>query len=117
MNKLKILEKAEMNQGLTERDVKLYESMVKPQTQLYGKYATLRLMFLQQKGTDWIIEDLPEYLKSVDRQATELYERLYGKLSASERFKKTGEYIKDVQIEAEKQRFIEEEIYNEIIYV
>ena len=117
MNKLKILEKAEMNQALTERDVKLYESMVKPKTQLYGKYATLRLMFLQEKGADWVIADLPEYLKGIDRQATELYERLYVKLSASERFKKTGEYIKDVQIEAEKQRFIEEEIYNEIIYV
>ena len=117
MNKLKILEKVEAKQGLTEREVKQYESIVKTQTQLYGKYATLRLMFLKEKGTDWVIEDLPEYLKNVDRQANELYERLYVKLSASERFKKTGEYIKDVQLETEKQRLIEEEIYNEIIYI
>ena len=117
MNKLKILEKVEEKQGLTEKEVKQYENLVKPTNQLYGKYATLRLKFLQEKGTDWVIEDLTEYLKGVDRQATELYERLYIKLSASKRFAKTGEYVKDVQIETEKQRLIEEEIYNEIIYV
>lgn len=42
---------------------------------------------------------------------------MYEKLSKDERFKRTGDYIKDVQLENEKKRLIEEEILNEIIYV
>ena len=42
---------------------------------------------------------------------------MYNKLSNSGRFKKTGEYMKDLQIETEKQRLIEEEILNELVYV
>ena len=42
---------------------------------------------------------------------------MYNKLSKSERFKKTGDFMKDLQIETEKQKLIEEEILTELVYV
>ena len=60
---------------------------------------------------------LPEYLHNVDKQADILYMTMYNKLSKAERFKKTGEFMKDLQIETEKQRLIEEEILNELVYI
>ena len=44
---------------------------------------------------------LPEYLHGIDRQAADLYDTMYAKLSKSKRFKKTGNFIKDLQIETE----------------
>ena len=43
--------------------------------------------------------------------------KMYEKLSNSPKFSKTGEYVHDLQVETEKQRIIEEEILNEIVYV
>ena len=60
---------------------------------------------------------MPEYLHGIDRQAQRLYDTMYAKLSASEQFKKTGDFIKDLQIETEIQHRIDEEILNELIYV
>lgn len=56
-------------------------------------------------------------IHATDKAANELYDIMYEKLSSDERFKRTGDYIKDVQLENEKKRLIEEEILNEIIYV
>lgn len=66
---------------------------------------------------DWTIVDFPTLLHATDKAANELYDVMYEKLSSDERFKRTGDYIKDVQLENEKKRLIEEEILNEIIYV
>lgn len=66
---------------------------------------------------DWTIVDLPTLLHDTDKAANELYDVMHEKLSSDERFKRTGDYIKDVQLENEKKRLIEEEILNELIYV
>ena len=60
---------------------------------------------------------LPEYLHNVDKQADRLYMTMYNKLSKSERFKKTGNFMKDLKIETEKQKLIEEEILTELVCV
>lgn len=59
---------------------------------------------------DWTIVALPTLLHSTDKAANELYDVMYEKLSKDERFKRTGDYIKDVQLDNEKKRLIEEEI-------
>lgn len=66
---------------------------------------------------DWTIVALPTLLHATDKAANKLYDVMYEKLSNEGRFKRTGDYIKDVQLENEKKRLIEEEILNEIIYV
>lgn len=60
---------------------------------------------------------MPEYLHGIDEQAANMYDTLYEKLSKSEQFKRTGVFMKDLQIETEKKRIIEEEILNELVYV
>jgi hypothetical protein len=60
---------------------------------------------------------LPEYLHNIDKQADELYMVMYEKLSASERFKRTGDFMTDLKRLTEMQHLIEEEILNEIVYV
>lgn len=116
MNMTEIVRKAQAGEGMTVEEVKAYQASVKQEPQVYGKYGTLKLQYLKEKGIDWTIVNLPEYLHGVDRQADELYEVMYAKLSASEQYKKTGNYIKDLQIETEIQRRIEEEILNELVY-
>ena len=91
--------------------------MVDKKPQVYGKWGTLKKQYLEENGIDWTIENLPEYLHGIDRQAERLYETIYAKLSASEQYKKTGEFLKDLQIETEIKHRIEEEILNELIYV
>ena len=117
MNKTEILRKAQSDEGMTVAEIKAYQKMVQPKPQVYGKYGTLKLQYLKDKGIDWTIADLPEYLHGIDRQAERLYETMYAKLSASEQYKKTGEFMKDLQIETEIKRRIEEEILTELIYV
>ena len=46
-----------------------------------------------------------------------MYQVMYEKLSTSEQFKKTGEFLHDLQVETEIARRIEEEILNELVYV
>lgn len=117
MNNAEILRKAERGEGLTAEEVLQYQKLVKPQKHVYGKYGTLKRKYLEDKGIDWTIANLPEYLHEVDRQADRMYEVMYEKLSKSEKYKKTGDFIKDLQIETEIRNLIEEEILNEIVYV
>ena len=66
---------------------------------------------------NWTIADLPTLLHATDKAANKLWDFMYKKISRQERFQRTGDYIRDVQLENEKKRLIEEEILNEIIYV
>lgn len=46
-----------------------------------------------------------------------MYEVMHAKLSKLEQYKKTGDFIKDLQIETEIKNPIEEEILTELVYV
>ena len=117
MNKAKVMRKAEAGEGLTVAEIKVYQKAVKPEKHVYGKYGTLAKQYLEDKGIDWTIANLPEYLHGVDKAAEELYGVLWDKLSKNEGYCRTGIYLEDVKrINAMKQ-VIEEEILNEIVYV
>ena len=113
MNKAKIILKVEAGEGLTVAEIKVYQKAVKPERHVYGKYGTLAKRYLEDKGIDWTIVNLPEYLHGVDKAADELYE----KFSKEERFKKSADFMENLKRETEMQRLIEEEILNEIVYV
>ena len=117
MNVEAVIKKAESNEGLTVKEIKVYQRVVKPVKHVYGKYGTLAKQYLEDKGLDWTIANLPEYLHGVDRAADELYETMYEKFSKEERFKKSGDFMENLKRETEMQRLIEEEILNEIVYV
>ena len=117
MNRAEILRKAEANEGLTVKEIKIYQKTVKPEKHVYGKYGNLSKQYLIDKGIDWTIANLPEYLHGVDRQADELYDTMYEKLSKQERFRKTGDFMENLKRETEMQQLIEEEILSEIVYV
>lgn len=117
MNKVKVVQKAEAGEGLTVVEIKVYQKTVKPEKQVYGKYGTLAKQYLEDKGIDWTVANLPEYLHGVDKAANELYETMYGKLSKEECFKKSEDFMENLKREKEMQRLIEEEILNEIVYV
>lgn len=111
-----VILKAERGEGLTVEEIKIYHKAVKPVKQVYGKYGILKKRYLEEKGIDWTIADLPTYLHDVDQQASELYETMFAKLSQDERFKRTGDFLEDYRRQTEVQRLIEEEILNEIVY-
>lgn len=117
MNVEAVIKKAESDEGLTVKEIKVYQKAVKPVKHVYGKYGTLAKRYLEDKGLDWTIANLPEYLHGVDIAADELYETMYEKFSKEERFKKSGDFIENLKRETEMQRLIEEEILNEIVYV
>lgn len=117
MNVEAIIKKAESDEGLTVKEIKVYQKAVKPVKHVYGKYGTLAKRYLEDKGLDWTIANLPEYLHGVDKAADELYETMYEKFSKEERFKKSADFIENLKRETEMQRLIEEEILNEIVYV
>ena len=117
MNKAKVMRKAEAGEGLTVAEIKVYQKAVKPEKQVYGKYGTLAKRYLEDKGIDWTIANLPEYLHGVDKSADDLYETLYEKFSKEERFRRSGDFMENLKRQTEKQRLIEEEILNEIVYV
>ena len=120
MNKRELLKKVKANEGLTVEEIIEYQKIVKPVKHVYGKYGNLPLEYLKEHnvGKYWSLAGhLPEYLHNVDKQADRLYMKMYEKLSNSPKFSKTGEYVHDLQVETEKQRIIEEEILNEIVYV
>ena len=117
MNVEEVIKKAESDEGLTVKEIKIYQKAVKPVKHVYGKYGTLAKRYLEDKGLDWTIANLPEYLHGVDRAADELYETMYEKFSKEERFKKSGDFMENLKRETEMQRLIEEEILNEIVYV
>ena len=98
-------------------EIKVYQKTVKPEKQVYGKYGTLVKRYLEDKGIDWTIANLPEYLHGVDKAAEDLYETLYEKFSKEARFCKSEDFMGNLKRETEMQRLIEEEILNEIVYV
>ena len=117
MNVEAVIKKAESDEGLTVKEIKVYQKAVKPVKHVYGKYGTLAKRYLEDKGLDWTIANLPEYLHGVDKAADELYETIYEKFSKEERFKKSADFMENMKRETEMQRLIEEEILNEIVYV
>ena len=117
MNKKTVMQKAEAGEGLTVAKIKFYQKEVKAKKHVYGKYGTLAKQYLEDKGIDWTIANLPEYLHGVDKAANELYETMYGKLSKEERFRKSEDFMENLKREKEMQWLIEEEILNEIVYV
>lgn len=117
MNVEAVIKKAESDEGLTVKEIKVYQKAVKPVKHVYGKYGTLAKRYLEDKGLDWTIANIPEYLHGVDKAADELYEMMYEKFSKEERFKKSADFMENLKRETEMQRLIEEEILNEIVYV
>ena len=119
MNAQEIIAKADRGEGLTEEEIRVYCEAVKPVKHTYGKYGTLAKKYLEEEnvGKYWAIENLPEYLHGIDRQADELYETMYAKLSQDERYKRTGNFMEDYRRQTEIQRLIEEEILSELVYV
>ncbi len=111
-----VILKAEQGQGLTVDEIKIYLATVKPFQHVYGKYGTLKMKYLEEKGIDWTIADLPTYLHGVDEQANELYETMRTKLEKDERYKRTGDFMEDYRRQTEMNSLIEEEILNEIVY-
>lgn len=116
MTDKELLAKAEANEGLTVNEIKRYKKLVKPQKHVYGKYGTLKRKYLEDKGLDWTIENLPEYLHGVDKQAEDMHNVLYAKLSSSPLYKRTGNFMEDYRRLTALQHAIEEEILNELIY-
>lgn len=116
LNDKRLLEKVNQDKGLTVNEIKRYQQLVKPQKHVYGKYGTLKRKYLEDKGLDWAIENLPEYLHGVDKQAKDMYNVLYAKLSLSPLYKRTGEFMEDYRRLTALQHAIEEEILSELIY-
>lgn len=96
MNVEAVIKKAESDEGLTVKEIKVYQKAVKPVKHVYGKYGTLAKRYLEDKGLDWTIANLPEYLHGVDKAADELYETMYEKFSKEERFKKSADFMKNM---------------------
>ena len=120
MNVEKIIKKAEANEGLTVEEIKIYQQAVKPIKHVYGKYGTLAKLYIEEHNFGKLLSlagHLPEYLHGVDKAAEDLYDVMWDKLSKSEQYRRTGNYLEDVKrINAMKQ-VIEEEILSEIVYV
>lgn len=119
MNDQEILRKAEAGEGLTVEEIKRYQELVKPNKQVYGKYGTLALHYLEEHAPAkmWGIVDLPAYLHGIDRQAEEMDGVLREKLSKSEEYKRTGDYMTDVRRLNAMNKAIEDEILSELVYV
>lgn len=120
MTKQELLAKDASGEGLTASEVRAIQRMEKPVKHTYGKYGNLAKIYLEEHNVAkfWALAgDLPEYLHGVDKAADEMYEAMYAKLSASEQYKKNGDFIHDLHIESEIKQLIEEEILNEIVYV
>ncbi len=116
LNDKRLLEKVNEDKDLTVDEIKRYQQLVKPQKHVYGKYGTLKRKYLEYKGLDWTIKNLPGYLHGVDKQAEDMYNVLYAKLSLSPQYKRTGEFMEDYRRLTALQHAIEEEILNELIY-
>lgn len=113
-----LIAKADSGEGLTAEETMRYRQLVKPVKHVYGKYSTLALKYMEEHnvGKLWAIENLPEYLHGVDRQADELYENMHARLSKDERYRRTSDFMEDYRRQTEIQRLIEEEILNELVY-
>ena len=111
-----LLAKVEADEDLTLEEVKRYRQLVKPVKQVYGKYGTLKRKYLEDIGLDWTIANLPAYLHKIDEQAEDMYTVLHAKLSKSEQYRRTGEFMEDYRRLTALQHAIEEEILNELIF-
>ena len=111
-----LLAKVDSNEDLTVDEVKRYYQITKPQKHVYGKYGTLKRKYLEDIGLDWTIVNLPEYLHGVDKQAEDMYNVLYAKLSQNPLYKRTGNFMEDYRRLTALQHAIEDEILNELIY-
>ena len=120
MNVEEIIKKAERNEGLTVEEIKIYQQAVKPKKHVYGKYGTLAKQYIEEHNFGKLLSlagQLPKYLHGVDKAAEDLYDTMWDKLSKSEQYRRTGNYLEDVKrINAMKQ-VIEEEILSEIVYI
>ena len=114
-----LIAKADASEGLTVEEIKRYQQLVKPQHHVYGKYGTLALKYMEEHnvGKLWAIENLPEYLHGIDRQAEQLDEDMRGKLLKNVRYKRTGNFMEDYRRQTEVNRLIEQEILSELVYV
>ncbi len=119
MNDAEILAKAEGNEGMTVEEIKRYQELVKPVHHVYGKYGTLALRYLEEHNPAkmWGIVNLPEYLHGIDRQAEEMDEVLREKLSKSEQYKRTGDFMEDLRRLTAMNKAIEDEILSEVVCV
>ena len=90
MNAQNVIKKANSGVGLTVEQIKIYQANVRSQKQVYGKYGTLALKYIEEHnvGKLWGIVNLPEYLHGIDRQADELYKTMYAKLSKDARYER-----------------------------
>ena len=115
-----IIKKADLGEGLTVEEIKIYQQAVKPKKHVYGKYGTLAKQYIEEHNFGKLLSlagQLPEYLHGVDKAAEDLYDTMWDKLSKSEQYRPTGNYLEDVKrINAMKQ-VIEEEILSEIVYI
>ncbi len=120
MNVEEIIKKADLGEELTVEEVKIYQQAVKPKKHVYGKYGTLAKQYIEEHNFGKLLSlagQLPEYLHGVDKAAENLYDTMWDKLSKSEQYRRTGNYLEDVKrINAMKQ-VIEEEILSEIVYI
>ena len=110
----------DLEKELTVEEVVEYEKTHKPVVHTYGKYGTLAKKYLEEhkQGKLWSLGgDLPAYLHGIDKQAEELYEAMRSQLSKQDQYKKSGNYLEDLRIEAEMEKIIEEEILTSLVYV
>lgn len=115
----KILEKAAADEEMTVEEIMQYREIVKPKVQTYGKYGTLAKEYLEKHNPSklWALAgDLPEYLHNIDKQADELYNVMYERLSQDEKYRKTGEYLTDLQKETTVRQIIDETILRQVVY-
>ena len=120
MNVEEIIKKAELGEGLTMEEIKIYQSAVKPKKHVYGKYGNMAKQYIEEHNMGKLLSlagHLPEYLHGVDKAAEEMYDVMWDKLSKSEEYRCTGNYLEDVKRINAMQQVIEEEILNEIVYV
>ena len=114
-----ILEKAAADEEMTVEEIMQYREIVKPKVQTYGKYGTLAKEYLEKHNPSklWALAgDLPEYLHNIDKQADELYNVMYERLSQDEKYRKTGEYLTDLQKETTVRQIIDETILRQVVY-
>ncbi|MDE7439103.1 MAG: TnpV protein [Clostridia bacterium] len=120
MDREALLRKADNDEGLTVEEIIEYGKIVKPVPHVYGKYGTLAKQYLEEHavGKYWALGgELSNYLHGIDKAADELSYTMYKKLSATEKYKRTGNYMKYVRRINEMQRLIEEGILTELVYV
>lgn len=115
----KILKKAAADEEMTVEEIMQYREIVNPKVQTYGKYGTLAKEYLEKHNPAklWALAgDLPEYLHNIDKQADELYNVMYERLSQDEKYRKTGDYLTDLQKETTVRQIIDETILSQVVY-